>query len=129
MLEKLSLLKLGRRVDVSSNKGKSRHCFEFNIGSIEVDHVKYKHREDALHHVGTRFTIRELKRSRVPKEIEEYRSRTLGLLLSDEFKVFANEIEVRSKSRWEDGSWITVKPVSILGFLPLTWTPSASDSP
>src|SRR5205809_7441570 len=85
---KLSLLKLGKRVDVVSNNGASGNYFGIRIDSLDVDHTEYKHPMDALHHQGTRFTIRDLKRSAEPEEITEYLSKSLALLLSDNYRVF-----------------------------------------
>ena len=96
---KLSLLKLGKRVDVYSNNGSNGNYFGIKIDSIDVDHTEYKHPSDALHHQGTRFSIRELKRSADPKEMLEYLSKTLALLLSDKFRVFVNETEVEQRFR------------------------------
>ncbi len=96
---KLSLLKLGKRVDVYSNNGSAGHYFGIRIDSLDVNHTEYKHPQDALHHQGTRFTIRDLKRSADPKEMTEYFSKTLALLLSDNYRVFVNDVEVSQRYR------------------------------
>src|SRR2546422_7470563 len=114
---KLSLLKLGKRVEVCSNNGSSGHYFGIKIDSIDVDHTEYKHPQDALHHTGTRFTIRDLKRSADPGEIQEYLSKSLGLLLSDSFRVFVNEKEVEHKFKRTLNASIRTKLGPISGYL------------
>jgi len=94
-LGSLSTFKLGGRVDVVSNNGKEGHYLSLSDKSLDVDYRLYYNPNDAVPHRGTRITVRDLKRSAELEEVRKYLGRTFHLLLSNNFRIFVNEQEVK----------------------------------
>jgi len=95
----LAKYKLCRRVDVLSNNGKLGMFLSFTDDSLDVDYMPYVNPTDALPHVGTKITLRNLKRSADPDEVRTYLAKTFQLLLSKEFRIFVNGQEVKPPAK------------------------------
>jgi hypothetical protein len=95
----LSKYKLCKRVDVLSNNGKQGMFLSFTDDSLDVDYLPYVNPYDALPHIGTKITLRDLKRSAEPEEVRSYLAKTFQLLLSKDFRIFVNGQEVKPPAK------------------------------
>jgi hypothetical protein len=64
-----------------------------------VKYLPYVNPYDALPHIGTKITLRDLKRSAEPEEVRSYLAKTFQLLLSKDFRIFVNGQEVKPPAK------------------------------
>lgn len=98
-LGSLSVFKIGRRVDVVSNNGQNGLFLSLNDQSLDVEYLYYPNPDDALPHKGTNITVRNLKRQAEPEEVRKYLAKTFQLLLSKNFRIFVNGLEVKPPAK------------------------------